>query len=452
VPRGWSPWGVATARADIELAQPSGPATLIGRDGALVFRLRFVDQDVAAAIDGRAVRARRRGDLLRLRVNRLRSGRHLAVVRARTPGPVSRTLVRRVPFMVDARRPPLDVSIPGAVGSRKLVVRGRTEPSARVTVRARGRVRHVQPGRDGRFAIALPSPRTTTRLRVTARDTAGNRTVAIRRVMRDDTVPRVQARVPTIWHSPSHRIAVRVRDAAPVRMTLRIDGRLAAASAPSRRRARTLVAGPLPLGRDRLRLRAIDAAGNAWAVQRIVTVVVGEPIRWRRSRASGTPNAGRLHAGVRLPAAGLDFFTWNPARDRRPNPADRRWGTDRLVRTIVRVLREHRAANPGAPPVGVGDLSPRGGGRYARGAHLSHQNGLDADIYYPRHDRRLRAPDELAQVDRALAQDLVDRFVSAGAEHIFVDAQLGLRGPPAVIQHWPNHGDHLHVRLRSISP
>jgi murein endopeptidase len=99
--------------------------------------------------------------------------------------------------------------------------------------------------------------------------------------------------------------------------------------------------------------------------------------------------------------------------------------------------------------VGIGDLSPRGGGPFADGAHLSHQNGLDADVYYPRRDRRLRAPAHLGQVDRALAQDLVNRFVSAGAALIFLDARLGLQGPPGVVQHWPNHDDHLHVRLPS---
>ena len=172
----------------------------------------------------------------------------------------------------------------------------------------------------------------------------------------------------------------------------------------------------------------------------------------------GIPNGGRLHAGVRLPGWGLDHFTWDPVRDRRPNPPDRRWGTDRLVRAVLEVLRAHRSANPGAASVGIGDLSPPGGGPFASGGHLSHQNGLDVDVYYPRRDRRLRAPATLEQVDRALAQDLVKRFVAAGARYVFVDGrlglegpprvvQLGLEGPPRVVQHWPDQEDHLHVRL-----
>jgi hypothetical protein len=211
---------------------------------------------------------------------------------------------------------------------------------------------------------------------------------------------------------------------------VRGDGALVFALRFADRDIRAAIAsGPLPAGRHRIELRAVDAGGNVRVVRRGVTVVVTEQIHWRRSRALGTPNAGRLQSGVRLPASGLDFFTWDPVRDRRPDRPDRRWGTSRLVRTILDVPHAHRHANPNAPRVGVGDLSPRGGGRN------------------PRRDRRLRAPAHSWQIDRALAQDLVDRFVRAVAERIFVDTRLGLGGPPGVVQHWPNHGDYLHLRL-----
>jgi murein endopeptidase len=176
-----------------------------------------------------------------------------------------------------------------------------------------------------------------------------------------------------------------------------------------------------------------------------------EPIRWRRSRALGRPDAGRLVHGVRFPETGAFFFTWDPVRKRVPNRAWRRWGTDRLVRTTLRVLRQFAAAHPHAPRIGVGDLSrPRGGdfGRqYGPLGHASHQNGLDVDVYYPRRDRRERAPRIPAQVDRRLAQDLVDRFLAAGAVRIFVGPNVGLRGPPSVVQRLANHDNHLHVRL-----
>ena len=69
------------------------------------------------------------------------------------------------------------------------------------------------------------------------------------------------------------------------------------------------------------------------------------------------------------------------------------------------------------------------------------------DIYYPRKDGRELEARRVAQVDRDLAQDLVDRFVEAGARRVFVGPTVGLRGPRPVVQALPFHDDHLHVRL-----
>jgi murein endopeptidase len=180
--------------------------------------------------------------------------------------------------------------------------------------------------------------------------------------------------------------------------------------------------------------------------------MLGEPIRWRRSAAVGLPYAGRLVRGVQLPSEGEDFFTWDPILKRTPNRGWRRHGTDRLVRVLLRVLRDFRAAHPKAPRVGIGDLSrPRGGDfgpRFGLPGHASHQNGLDVDVYYPRLDRRERGPARVTQVDRELAQDLVDRFVRAGARYVFVGPRVGLRGPRRVVQALSHHDNHLHVRLR----
>jgi hypothetical protein len=176
-------------------------------------------------------------------------------------------------------------------------------------------------------------------------------------------------------------------------------------------------------------------------------------IRWRRSRAIGLPFAGRLRRGVQLPTEGADFVTWDPVLKRSPNRGWRRWGTDRLVRIVLAVLRDYRAAHPEAPRVAVGDLSrPQGGEfgpRFGGLGHVSHQNGLDVDVYYPRRDRIPRRPWRPDQVDRELAQDLVDRFVAAGARVVFVGPRLRLRGPRKIIQPLVHHDDHLHVRLRS---
>jgi Penicillin-insensitive murein endopeptidase len=174
-------------------------------------------------------------------------------------------------------------------------------------------------------------------------------------------------------------------------------------------------------------------------------------IQRRRSRAVGTYAAGRLERGVLLPAGGRAWVTWDPILKRRPNREWRRWGTDRLVRTTMTVLREFGRAHPRAPRVAVGDLSRPGGGdfgpQFGSIGHASHQNGLDVDVYYPRLDGRVRPPKRPGQVDLELAQDLVDRFVRAGAARVFVGPSLGLDGPGETVVPLVNHDNHLHARL-----
>jgi hypothetical protein len=174
-------------------------------------------------------------------------------------------------------------------------------------------------------------------------------------------------------------------------------------------------------------------------------------IRWRRSVALGQPGGGSLVRGVQLPARGPLWRTWDPVLKRTPNRPWRRWGTDRLVRTILRAARSYRAEHPGAPRILVGDLSrPRGGNfgpQYGSIGHLTHQNGLDVDVYYPRLDRRPRAARRVDQVNLRLAQSLVDHFIRAGAQTVLVGPSTGLTGPAGRVKVLVNHDDHLHARI-----
>jgi murein endopeptidase len=176
-----------------------------------------------------------------------------------------------------------------------------------------------------------------------------------------------------------------------------------------------------------------------------------EPIVWHRSIALGKPFAGRLVNGVRLPAEGQDYFTWDPVLRRSPDRPWRRWGTDRLIRVLLRVLREHRTDYPWAPRVGIGDLSrPHGGdfgSRFGGIGHASHQNGLDVDVYYPRLDGRELRAGNVVQIDLLLAQDLIDRFVAAGAQWVFVGPNTDLTGPRDRVMALVHHDDHMHVRI-----
>jgi hypothetical protein len=170
-----------------------------------------------------------------------------------------------------------------------------------------------------------------------------------------------------------------------------------------------------------------------------------ERVEWHRATSVGLPYAGRLENGTQLPVEGADWVTWNPATDSSPNEPCRLHGHERTIRTVLSVVRAYRSAHPDAPRVVVGDISFRHGRRMDQ--HVSHQNGLDVDVYYPRLDGRLRAPRTRSQIDRSLAQDLLDRFVAAGAQVVFVGYSIDLRGPSGVVVPYPRHENHMHVRF-----
>ena len=171
-----------------------------------------------------------------------------------------------------------------------------------------------------------------------------------------------------------------------------------------------------------------------------------------RSQALGQPWHGHLLHGVQLPESGPGFITWDDVRGRSPNRPGRRWGTDRLVALVERVAAELQAAHPDAAPLLIGDLSRPHGGPFGKSygglGHDSHQNGLDVDVYYPRRDGVPRGAWRPSQVDRELSQELVDRFVAAGAQRIFVGPRVGLKGPRRIVSALIHHDDHLHVRIR----
>ena len=170
-------------------------------------------------------------------------------------------------------------------------------------------------------------------------------------------------------------------------------------------------------------------------------------IAWHTATSIGLPYAGHLENGTQLPVEGPDWVTWNPNTDSRPNLPGRLYGHEHTIRTIIKVLARYRRAHPSAPRIVVGDISLHSGG--VMDQHVSHENGLDVDVYYPRRDRWLQAPTSTAQIDRRLSQDLLDGFVAAGASKIFVGYATELRGPRDIVTPYPNHENHMHVRFRN---
>ena len=121
---------------------------------------------------------------------------------------------------------------------------------------------------------------------------------------------------------------------------------------------------------------------------------------------------------------------------------------------MLTVIHEYRTAHDGAPRIGIMDLSRTHGGffgkRFGGLGHSSHQNGLDADVLYPRVDGLERRAYKPSLVDREAAQELVDRFVAAGAQKVFVGPHLGLHGPRNVVIPLVYHDDHMHVRIHNV--
>ena len=150
--------------------------------------------------------------------------------------------------------------------------------------------------------------------------------------------------------------------------------------------------------------------------------------------------AGRLVRGSasRRPALASSPGT---ALHRRPGRPGRRWGTDLLVRKVLHVVSGYAASHPSAPRLGIGDLRPPSRGRRGhRRRHASNARTGSTSTSITRGGiggSALRAL--AAQIDHRLAQDLVDRFVAAGAVIVFVGPNTELTGPPGVVQVLWNH-------------
>ena len=200
-----------------------------------------------------------------------------------------------------------------------------------------------------------------------------------------------------------------------------------------------------------LALALASALAAAVAFGQTSATIESDEVSDPPSIAAGDPWDGALLFGVQLPPEGDDYFTWDFPLRRTPNRPWRRWSADGTEAIVLDVIHRFRLAHPEAPRIGIADLSRRYGGPFGRRfgglGHASHQNGLDADLLYPRLDGRERWAKHPQQIDHDLAQDLVRRFVRAGAQYIFVGPNTGLTGPPKIVQPLVHHDEHMHVRF-----
>lgn len=178
----------------------------------------------------------------------------------------------------------------------------------------------------------------------------------------------------------------------------------------------------------------------------------------------GTPNAGRLVNGVRIPE-GDDYAL------RYPGSA---WGTTYAVRSLVEVLSAWRETTGYRGTLTIGAMSRQRGRPI--GGHLSHQSGRDVDIRLP---LREGLADTLDPKPRRIAWDAVWALVlaleaSGTVDRVFLDYPLqkrlykaakeagadraalrrliqfprGSAAPRGLLRHSPGHDIHIHVRFR----
>jgi len=147
------------------------------------------------------------------------------------------------------------------------------------------------------------------------------------------------------------------------------------------------------------------------------------------------------------------------------------YGTRLVVYNLNKIMTQYRKRFPDAPPVIIRDLSKRGGGPLPN--HASHLDGRDVDIPLILN----KMTDITSQKTRTINAERTWFLVKALADtcdvdFIFLDRQVqkllhghavkqgvatDILGPilqyPAtkgagLVQHWPKHIDHLHVRFR----
>jgi penicillin-insensitive murein endopeptidase len=193
----------------------------------------------------------------------------------------------------------------------------------------------------------------------------------------------------------------------------------------------------------------------------------------------GAPNLGVQTDAVELPVSGPGFVRFRPQ-------GTHHFGRPRLVAALTRVARELADGDPLAPPLVIGDLSAKSGGKID--GHQSHRSGRDVDILYEyltpsgarvtapgfirvEADGLARNPDD-GQVLRLdvehewrLVKALVTApeigvqfmFASRNVEALLVDYALARGEPLDIVLHaqsvmWQPgdsmpHDDHIHLRI-----
>jgi murein endopeptidase len=185
------------------------------------------------------------------------------------------------------------------------------------------------------------------------------------------------------------------------------------------------------------------------------------------TQSVGAPNKGHLLGGIPLPE-GPHWLL----REHRP----RAYGSANTIRALLEAFAAYGAADPAAPPVRVGEISKRSGGRIA--PHASHRTGRDVDIGFvmkqnPGPDERFWRVATGKNIDAARTWAMISALIATGeVQQIFISAKLqpiiakeaaktlapedvalvfsSMNPDPSVhtiVKHETGHRDHMHVRF-----
>ena len=84
-------------------------------------------------------------------------------------------------------------------------------------------------------------------------------------------------------------------------------------------------------------------------------------------------------------------------------PRDRGYATYDLTQVVMMAAAQLHHDYPGGERIQIGDVCAKNGGKLA--LHASHQNGLDADIVYPRLNHHEQDPQSIAGYDETFVQN-----------------------------------------------
>lgn len=198
------------------------------------------------------------------------------------------------------------------------------------------------------------------------------------------------------------------------------------------------------------------AADRDWS--KVQEPLPGEP------RVIGKHGAACLIGAVKLPPEGEGYQAVDLQRNRH-------YGHPDLLDYIERL--GHRVERAGIGPMLVGDMAQPRGGPMSYG-HVSHQSGLDVDIWFrldlpplERSERegieqpilvdeatgeldKTRWTDNQAELIHLAAQDprVTRIFVDGAVKRDLCEREWDDRAWLQRIRPWPFHDEHLHVRLR----